>query len=57
MIASATTSATFAPATHGVGELAQRLLGSPDIFNKGGRTAAASVNFITAHDGFSCAIW
>jgi glycogen debranching enzyme len=39
--------------THGVGELAQRLLGSPDIFNREGRTAAASVNFITAHDGFT----
>ena len=39
--------------THGVGELAQRLLGSPDIFNRDGRTAAASVNFVTAHDGFT----
>ena len=39
--------------THGVGELAQRLIGSPDIFNRDGRTAAASVNFVTAHDGFT----
>jgi glycogen debranching enzyme len=36
-----------------VGELAQRLIGSPDIFSRDGRTAAASVNFVTAHDGFT----
>jgi glycogen debranching enzyme len=39
--------------TRGVGELAQRLIGSPDIFSRDGRTAAASVNFVTAHDGFT----
>ena len=39
--------------TRGVGELAQRLIGSPDIFNRDGRTTAASVNFVTAHDGFT----
>src|SRR4030095_15250414 len=39
--------------TNGVGELAQRLLGSPDIFNRDGRTATASVNFVAAHDGFT----
>ena len=39
--------------THGVGELAQRLTGSPDIFDHEGRAATASVNFVTAHDGFT----
>ncbi len=33
--------------------LAPRLLGSPDRFNKSGRKPYASVNFITAHDGFT----
>lgn len=33
--------------------LAPRLLGSPDLFNHSGRQAWASVNFITAHDGFT----
>lgn len=37
------------------GELAPRLLGSPDRFNHSGRQAWASVNFITAHDGFTLA--
>lgn len=36
-----------------VGELATRLAGSPDLYQ--GRTATASVNFITAHDGFTLA--
>ena len=39
--------------THGVAELAQRVTGSPDIFNRDGRLASASVNFVTAHDGFT----
>jgi len=34
-----------------VGELASRLMGSPDLYS--GRGATASVNFITCHDGFS----
>ncbi len=34
-----------------VGELSQRLLASPDLY--AGRGATASVNFITAHDGFT----
>ncbi|MCB9161229.1 MAG: glycogen debranching protein GlgX [Caldilineaceae bacterium] len=34
-----------------VGDMAQRLQGSPDLY--GGRGATASVNFITAHDGFT----
>jgi isoamylase len=33
--------------------LAPRLCASPDIFNKQGRQPWASVNFITAHDGFT----
>ncbi|HEX6690301.1 MAG TPA: glycogen debranching protein GlgX, partial [Burkholderiales bacterium] len=34
-------------------ELAPRLCGSPDIFARRGRQPWASVNFITAHDGFT----
>jgi glycogen operon protein len=34
-------------------ELASRLTASADIFNKRGRRPWASVNFITAHDGFT----
>jgi isoamylase len=34
------------------GPLAARLLGSPDLFNHHRRRPWASVNFITAHDGF-----
>ena len=37
----------------GVQELATRLSGSSDIFNHSGRPATSSVNFITAHDGFT----
>jgi glycogen operon protein len=33
--------------------LAPRLCGSPDIFDRRGRQAWASVNFVTAHDGFT----
>jgi isoamylase len=33
--------------------LAPRLCGSPDFFNKSGRRPWSSVNFITAHDGFT----
>jgi isoamylase len=33
--------------------LAPRLYGSADIFNRHGRRPQASVNFITAHDGFT----
>jgi glycogen debranching enzyme len=39
--------------THGVSELARRFVGSPDIFDHDNRPATASVNFITAHDGFT----
>jgi isoamylase len=34
-------------------EMASRLAGSADLFNKRGRKPWASVNFITAHDGFT----
>ncbi len=36
-----------------VGELAPRLLGSPVEFDHQGRKPWASVNFVTAHDGFT----
>ncbi|WP_331757402.1 glycogen debranching protein GlgX (plasmid) [Streptomyces sp. NBC_01387] len=36
-----------------VSELATRMAGSPDLYQ--GRTSSASVNFITAHDGFTLA--
>ncbi len=35
------------------GEIAPRLLGSPQEFNRQGRKPWACVNFITAHDGFT----
>ena len=35
------------------GELAERIAGSSDLFRYRGRKPSASVNFITAHDGFS----
>jgi glycogen operon protein len=35
------------------GALAQRLYGSADIFDRNGRRPQASVNFVTAHDGFT----
>lgn len=35
------------------GEFARRLHGSADLFEAGGRTANASINLITSHDGFS----
>lgn len=40
-------------ASHGVQELATRLSGSPDLFDDDGRPPAASVNYVTAHDGFT----
>ena len=36
-------------------EFAKRLHGSDDIFAPGGRNDSASVNFVTAHDGFTLA--
>jgi isoamylase len=38
-----------------VAELAYRLTGSSDLYEMGGRRPYASVNFITAHDGFTLA--
>jgi len=37
----------------GVGQLAQRLAGSSEIFQAAGRAPQAGVNFVTAHDGFT----
>jgi len=36
-----------------VGELANRLSGSSDLYESTGRKPTASINFITAHDGFT----
>ncbi|MDZ4134360.1 MAG: glycogen debranching enzyme GlgX, partial [Paracoccaceae bacterium] len=36
-------------------DLAKRLLGSAERFDHGGRAATSSVNFVTAHDGFTLA--
>ncbi|HZD66788.1 MAG TPA: glycogen debranching protein GlgX [Acidimicrobiales bacterium] len=41
------------PAT--LAELAYRLTGSSDLYEAGGRWPYASVNFVTAHDGFTLA--
>ncbi len=35
------------------GEFATRLTGSSDLYEQGGRQPYASVNFVTAHDGFT----
>ena len=37
----------------GVQELSTRLCGSSDIYDHSGRPATSSVNFVTAHDGFT----
>ncbi len=37
------------------GELAQRMTGSSDLFRHDGRAPQASINFVTAHDGFTLA--
>jgi glycogen operon protein len=36
-----------------IGEFAQRLTGSSDLYEHGGRLPYASINFITCHDGFT----
>jgi isoamylase len=36
-----------------IGELATRLMGSSDVFARTGRGPLASINFVTAHDGFT----
>ena len=39
--------------THGVRDLGYRLSGSSDLYRDDGRRPYASINFITAHDGFT----
>jgi isoamylase len=36
-----------------IGELAYRLTGSSDLYERSGRRPYASINFVTAHDGFT----
>ncbi|MEW6441885.1 MAG: glycogen debranching protein GlgX [bacterium] len=36
-----------------LGDLAYRLMGSSDLYERSGRRPYASVNFVTAHDGFT----
>src|SRR5579859_6016749 len=36
-----------------IGELAERLTGSSDLYEATGRRPSASINFVTAHDGFT----
>lgn len=36
-----------------VGEIVQRIMGSPDMYGPAGRKPTASINFITCHDGFT----
>ncbi len=38
-----------------VGDFAYRFTGSADLYERDGRTPSASINFVTAHDGFSLA--
>jgi glycogen debranching enzyme GlgX len=40
-----------------VAELTPRICASSDLFNQGGRRSWASINFITAHDGFTLTDW
>ena len=39
--------------TYGVSELAVRLAGSTDLFDSDGRPTCSTLNFVTAHDGFT----
>jgi len=39
--------------SHTLGEFASRLTGSSDLYEHSGRKPIASINFITAHDGFT----
>jgi glycogen operon protein len=39
--------------THMIGELAARMTGSSDLYQHKGRRPWSSINFITAHDGFT----
>jgi len=38
-----------------LGDFAVRFTGSPDLYERDGRRPSASVNFVTAHDGFTLA--
>lgn len=38
-----------------IGEFASRITGSSDLYEHTGRTPIASINFVTAHDGFTLA--
>jgi glycogen operon protein len=42
-------------ADHGIAEFASRLTGSSDLYQFTGRRPSASINFVTAHDGFTLA--
>ncbi len=42
-------------AGYSMGEFASRVTGSSDLYRAGGRTPLASINFVTAHDGFTLA--
>ena len=37
------------------GQFARRMAGSSDVFERGGRSPLASINLVTAHDGFTLA--
>jgi isoamylase len=43
----------WAHGAHGVRDLAFRLTGSSDLYRDDGRLPIASINFVTAHDGFT----
>jgi glycogen operon protein len=43
----------FRAADHSVSRIADRFLGSPEIYEHKGREAEQSVNFVTCHDGFT----
>jgi glycogen operon protein len=40
-------------ADHAIAEFAYRFTGSSDLYESNGRTPYASINFVTAHDGFT----
>ncbi len=43
----------FRGAEHSITRIADRMLGSPEIYGHKGREAEQSVNFVTCHDGFT----
>ena len=43
----------WAGAPHVLGEFANRITGSSDLYEAAGRRPHASINFVTAHDGFT----